>query len=165
MLLELWQSWCNDHLPRESVPEINTLSVWGVPFPNVQSELPLTQLHCIFSFPIAGHPSEISTCPSPACCEEAVACNEGSPQFPLLQAEQTKLSQPLVSVLPSRPFTILAELLWTHSNSLMSLYWGILQHYRAEWDNPLSWQAGDAEPDAPQDTVGSFGCWALLTHI
>ncbi|KAJ7421148.1 hypothetical protein WISP_44076 [Willisornis vidua] len=28
----------------------------------------------------------------------------------------------------------------------------------AEWDNPLPQEAGDAVPDAPQDTVGPPGC-------
>lgn len=45
--------------------------------------------------------------------------------FTLLQAEQTKISHLLLSVLPSGPFITLVELCWTHSDSLMLLlYWG-----------------------------------------
>ena len=46
------------------------------PFPNVQSELALTQLHSIPSCPIAGHQrEEISTSPSAAPLEKGVDCN------------------------------------------------------------------------------------------
>ena len=42
-LLELWQAWCRDHLPGEPVPVTNH-PLSEEPFPNVQSEFPLTQL-------------------------------------------------------------------------------------------------------------------------
>jgi len=59
------------------------------PFLNVQSELPLTQLHSIPSCPATGDErEEISNSSSTAPLEEGVDCNEVTPQPSLLQAEQ-----------------------------------------------------------------------------
>ncbi|KAK4818862.1 hypothetical protein QYF61_020081 [Mycteria americana] len=76
MLLELWQAWCRDHFPGEPVP-VTDHPPSEEPFPNVQSELPLMQLHSISSCPIADHQrEEISTSPSVDPLEEVVDCNE-----------------------------------------------------------------------------------------
>jgi len=64
------------------------------PFPNVQSELPLTQLHSIPLYPIAGYQrEEISTSRSAALLEEVVDRDEGTPQPALLRAELAVLSE------------------------------------------------------------------------
>jgi len=63
-------------------------------FPKVQPELPLTQLHSISPCPVTGHQGEISSSLPTAHPEEAVGCVR-SP-FHLLQAEQTRLPQPLL---------------------------------------------------------------------
>ncbi|KAK4807096.1 hypothetical protein QYF61_018437 [Mycteria americana] len=76
-LLELRQAWCCDHFPGEPVPVTNH-PLSEEPFPNVQSELPLRQLHSISSCP------QISTSPSAAPLEEVVDCNEVTPQPSLL---------------------------------------------------------------------------------
>jgi len=89
--------------------------------PNVQSELLLTQLHSIYLCPIAGHQREISTSLSASPLEEVVDYNEVTPQPSLSQVKANDISCSS-EVLPSRPFTILAALLWICSNSLMSLY-------------------------------------------
>ena len=61
------------------------------PFPKVQSELPLTQLHSICLCPIIGHQrEEISTSPYTALLEEVVDCDAITPQPSLLQAEQAR---------------------------------------------------------------------------
>lgn len=61
--LELWQAWCCDHFHRQPVP-VTDHPLSEEPFPNAQSELPLTPLHCIFlHFLISAHQREISTCP------------------------------------------------------------------------------------------------------
>lgn len=61
------------------------------PFPTVQSELPLTQLHSISLYPVSSQQREIiCTYPSAASLEEAVGCNEVTPWPSLLQAEQTR---------------------------------------------------------------------------
>ncbi|KAK4806146.1 hypothetical protein QYF61_001069 [Mycteria americana] len=84
------QAWCRDHFPGEPVP-VTDHPLSEEPFPYVQSELPLTQLHSISPCPIAGHQrEEISTSPSAAPLEEAVGCDEVTPQPSLLQAEQAK---------------------------------------------------------------------------
>ncbi|KAK4806763.1 hypothetical protein QYF61_005559 [Mycteria americana] len=98
------QAWCRDHFPGEPVPVIDH-PLSEEPFPNVQSELPPTQLHSISSCPIAGHQrEEISTSPSTAPLEEVVDCNEVTPQPSLLQAEQTKWPQPLLISLALEAF-------------------------------------------------------------
>ena len=87
MLLELGQAWCHVHFPGDPVP------VTGHPlseehFPNVQSELPLTELHSISSCLITGHQrAEINISPSTAHLEEIVDCHEVTSQPSLLQAE------------------------------------------------------------------------------
>ena len=54
------------------------------PFPSVQSELPLMQLHSISSCPVSGHQGEeISTSPSAAPLEEVLDCDEVAPHFDL----------------------------------------------------------------------------------
>jgi len=61
------------------------------PFPSVQSELPLMQLHSISLCPFAGHQREmISSSSVTAPFEEVVDCDEVTPQPSLLQAEQAK---------------------------------------------------------------------------
>lgn len=81
----------------------------------------------------------------------------------------------LLNAVSSRSFATLVTLLWTHSNSGMSLYqgthsctqdlrWGSPVHCRAE-QSP-SWPVDGAVLDAPQDTSVSYGCQGtLLTHI
>ena len=66
-------------------------SLSEAPFPNVHPELPLMQLLSLSWCPTAGHQKEeISTSSSAAPLEEGADCHEGTPQPPLLQAEQTK---------------------------------------------------------------------------
>ncbi|KAK4807107.1 hypothetical protein QYF61_018448 [Mycteria americana] len=98
------KAWCRDHFPGEPVP-VTDHPLSEEPFPNVQSELPLRQLHSISSCPIAGHQrEEISTSPSPAPHEEVVDCNEVTPQPSLLQAEEAKCPQPLLISLALETF-------------------------------------------------------------
>jgi len=74
--LELRQAWCLDNFPGERVP-MTDHHLNEEPFPNVQSQLPLTQLHSISLRPVAGHErEEISTSPSTAPLEEGVGCDE-----------------------------------------------------------------------------------------
>jgi len=47
-------AWCHDNFPGEPVPVTDHL-LSEEPFPNVQSELPLTQLPIISSCPVTGH--------------------------------------------------------------------------------------------------------------
>lgn len=56
------------------------------PFPNVQSGLSLMQPYHNSLCPIAGQQREINTTPFTALFEEAVACDEVTPQPSLLQA-------------------------------------------------------------------------------
>ncbi|KAK4806181.1 hypothetical protein QYF61_001104 [Mycteria americana] len=85
---------------------------------------------------------EISTSPSAAPLEEAVGCDEVTPQPSLLQAEQAK-----------------------HPKLHTVLEVGLHQ-CSVEWDNHLPRPASYAVLDAPQDTVGPFGCQGTrLTHI
>ena len=89
VLLELQQARCCDHCPGESIP-VPKHSVGEEPFPYVlMSNLNLpSHLDSILSGPISGDQREkLSTCPFTPCREEAVDCNEVSPQPPLLQAE------------------------------------------------------------------------------
>ena len=79
-LLELRQVWCRDHFSGDPVP-VTDHPPREEPFPHVQYELPLTQLHPVSSWPIAGHQrEEISTFPSAACLEDFVDCDEVTQQ-------------------------------------------------------------------------------------
>ena len=103
-LLELQQVWCHDRFPEESVPVTNH-PLSEEPVPNVQSELPLTQLHSISLCPITGHQREgISICPSAASLKGSVDFHKVTPQPSLLQAEQTKGPQPLLVSLALETF-------------------------------------------------------------
>lgn len=63
MLLEHCQAWCWDQFPGKSLPGTNHL-LSEEPFPNVQAELPLMQLHSISSCPATSDQrDEISTSP------------------------------------------------------------------------------------------------------
>ena len=49
------------------------------PFPDIQPEPPLLQLHAIPLGSIIGHQKEIGTCPFTLSRERAIGCNEVSP--------------------------------------------------------------------------------------
>lgn len=67
------------------------VTVCEEPFPNVQSELSLKQLHSIYSCPITDHQrGEISSLPSADTLEEIIDCDEVIPQPSLLQTELQK---------------------------------------------------------------------------
>lgn len=71
MLLELFQAWCCAPFPGKLLPVPNHLLCENPP-PNIQSELPLTQLHAIPWGPIAGHQGELVRTqppPSPLPCK------------------------------------------------------------------------------------------------
>jgi len=86
-LLELWQVGCRHCFPGEPVP-VTKHALSEEPFPQVQSELSLAQLHSLSSCPIAGHQGEeISISSSRVPGEEVVGCDEVIPQPSLLQAE------------------------------------------------------------------------------
>ena len=90
MLLELWQAWCRNQSPGEPIP-VTDHPLSEEPFPNVQSELPLTQLHSLSPCHASGHQrEEISTSTSTSPLEEDVDCDDITPLPSLLQAEQTK---------------------------------------------------------------------------
>lgn len=96
----------------------------------------------------------------------------------LLQAEQSKLSQPffLGEKVGSPPANFVAHL-WTCSGSSMSfLCWRCknctstvhstpawVQKGRVEQEDPISWPAGHAALDTAQDAVGFLGCEHTLT--
>jgi len=68
------------HLPAEPVPGTDH-PLSEEPFPDVQPELPLMQLHSVSRCLITGHQrEEISTSPSAASLEEVVDCDEVTPQ-------------------------------------------------------------------------------------
>ncbi|KAF4803579.1 hypothetical protein TURU_014738 [Turdus rufiventris] len=95
-LLKFGQAWCCDQFPGEPVPVLNS-PLREKLFPDIQPKRPQTQLHAIQSSPIAGHESEeIIACLYPSPHEDVEDHNEVSPQCPVLQAGQTKGSQPLL---------------------------------------------------------------------
>lgn len=95
------------------------------PFPNVQPELSLRQLHSVCSCPITNHQrGEISSLPSAHTLEETVDCHELISQPSLLQAELQKWLQPHLVSLALKIFHRLVSLLWTHScNFIGFLHW------------------------------------------
>ena len=62
-LLELWQTRCCGHCPGEPVPVLNH-PLGEEPFPNIQPEPPLMQLHAVPLGPVAV-PREQSSAPAP----------------------------------------------------------------------------------------------------
>lgn len=52
--LELWQAWCHNDFPGEPVL-VTDHPLSEEPSPNVQSELPLAQLHSMTLYPIVGY--------------------------------------------------------------------------------------------------------------
>lgn len=77
------------------------------PFPNVQTELPLMQFHSVSPYPITGHVrKEISTSPATAALEGVVDCERVTSQPSLLQTQQSKRSQPLLTSLVLKKITI-----------------------------------------------------------
>ena len=103
-LLELWQAWRYDHFPWEAVPAPkHPLS--EEPFPEIQPDPCLPQLHAVPSGYIKGISTEkrsvsLSACLSAPRCQEAIGHHKVSLQSPLLWAEQTKGLQPLLKYLP-----------------------------------------------------------------
>lgn len=65
MLSELLTGLVPNHFPEDPVP-VTDQPLSEEPFPDVQPECPLMQLHSISLCPVAGQQREESTCPSPA---------------------------------------------------------------------------------------------------
>ncbi|GAB0194069.1 myocardial zonula adherens protein [Grus japonensis] len=123
-LLELSQARCCDHFPGEPVPVPNH-PLGEEPFPDIQPKPPLSQLHAIPLGSITGHQrEEMNACPFAPPREEAVGHDEVSPQSPLSRLNKPRDFSLSSYVFPSRPFAIFVALLWTLSNSFMSLYCG-----------------------------------------
>lgn len=93
-----------------------TMTLCEEPFPNVQSELSLMQLHSIYSCPIIDHQrGEISNLPSVYTLEEIADCDEVIPQPSILQTKLQKWLQPHLVSLALKTIHRLVSLLWTHS--------------------------------------------------
>lgn len=88
------------------VPVLNHL-LGEKPFSDILPQSLLTQLYTISLSSVTGHDSdEISTCPSASSHEDTEDHNEVFPQFPLHQAEQTKLPLLFLKSLASSPITV-----------------------------------------------------------
>lgn len=100
--------------------------------------------------------------PSPP--QEAAENNEVTPQPLSLQVRQAQGPQLLLTGLASSPVTTFVALLWyIQGSSQPSLNSGSRPAHSAQGEadavgNPLSWLAGCALLDAPQDEVCPWGC-------
>jgi len=124
MLLELWQVRCCEHYPGGLSQHPTTHSVKKEPFPNMQPDPPLSQLHAVPSGPVAVPRAELSTCPS------ATLMRKQATMRPPLGLLCSGLNKPRhlshsSCVCLSRPCTIFVTLLWTLFNCFMSLYYNI----------------------------------------
>lgn len=82
--LELWQAWCHDQFPGEPVA-VPDLPLSEEPFPNIQPEPHLSQLHDVLSSPVTGgQKEEVTSLLSAFPCEEAVGSHEVTPEHSLL---------------------------------------------------------------------------------
>ena len=88
-------AWCCAHSPGQPVPRPPLSG--EEPFPSIQPDPPLTQLHAILSGSVIFTESRAQRCPSTPC--EELQAPWGLSSAPLLWAEQTQGPQPLFMLL------------------------------------------------------------------
>ena len=133
MLLEFWQDWSHDHSPGKPGPGTDH-RLSEEPFPNVQSELCLMQLHSISLFPVTSHQRATrlvrerpaSHLHLPFHCPPWGSCRlQWGHLLSLLKAEQTKWSPPLLVSLALQAFHLLGHPPVDTNSSKSFLYWRI----------------------------------------